>query len=237
MIKFKEVVFAYDKNGTVLDGINFELKQGLTLLLGPNGCGKSTLMKLAAGVEKPDSGIITIDGHNLWEEEVAAREFLAYLPEQPDLTPYASVKEIIDLVCRLRHQPLAAGEEALEFFGITQQAGRTVRELSMGQRRRAVFAACWIGSPRYIVLDEPLEGMDISIQSEIMKWIQNRTASGVHMLVVSHFLDPFVDIASQAATLKDGLAFLFADLPDTSADRQRLLKKLAQGKELPSGNF
>ena len=237
MIKFEDVVFAYDKNGAVLDGINLELKQGLTLILGPNGCGKSTLLKLAAGVEKPDSGIVTIDGHNLWKEEVAAREFLAYLPEQPDLTPYASVKEIIDLVCRLRHQPLSAGEEVLEFFGLTQQAGRTVRELSMGQRRRAVFAACWIGSPRYILLDEPLEGMDISIQQEIMNWIQNRTASGVHMLVVSHFLDTFVDIASRAVTLKDGLALSIADLPETATDRRMLLNNLAQGKDFPPGNF
>ena len=233
MIKFADVVFAYDKNGPVLDRINLDIPKGLTLLLGPNGCGKSTLLKITAGVEKPDAGIVTIDDHNLWKEEVAAREFLAYLPEQPDLTPYASVKEIIDLVCRLRKEPLSAGKAALEFFGISQHAGRTVRELSMGQRRRAVFAACRIGLPQYILLDEPLEGMDISIQMEILAWIRNRVEVGTHVVVVSHFLDPFIGITNQAVTLKNGSALIFMDLPDAAEDKHKFLKNLAQGKIPP----
>jgi len=118
VIRFENVTFGYEKDVPVIDSADLELSSGLTLLLGPNGCGKSTLLKLASGVEKPDSGQITIEGCDLWKDEVAARRNLAYLPEQPDLTPYATLREIINLVCRLRGERLKTGEESLKFFGL-----------------------------------------------------------------------------------------------------------------------
>ncbi len=102
MSHFRNVSFSYDKGESVLAGIDLELSPGLTMLLGPNCCGKSTLLKLDAGVEKPDSGNITIDGQGLWKDEKKPRKNLAYLTEQPDLTPYATLNEILNLVCRLR---------------------------------------------------------------------------------------------------------------------------------------
>jgi len=230
MIRFKNVTFSYEKDEHVLDSINLELSPGLTLLLGPNGCGKSTLLKLGSGVEKPDSGHITIDGHDLWKDEVAARNTIAYLPEQPDLTPYATLREILDLVCRLRGEPLEKSEDALKFFDLTKVAGRTVRELSLGQRRRAVFAACLIGVPRYILLDEPLEGMDRSIQKEILEWIFRHTEAGAVITVVSHSYEKFIELASHAVTVRNGKTVLFKTLPDSENKKFTLLEKLSKGR-------
>ncbi len=230
MIRFHDISFSYEKGKPVLQGIDLELQPGLTLLLGPNGCGKSTLLKLAAGVEKPESGLITIDSHDLWKDEVAARKSLAYLPEQPDLTPYASLKEILNLVCRLREEPLEKGTEALEFFGLQNVSHRTVRELSLGQRRRAVFAACFVGNQKNILLDEPIEGMDRNIQKEIISWIHRKVAAGALIVVVSHFIEPFVDVVSRAVTVKDGKAVVFKELPDTNDKKFALLEKLSIGR-------
>src|SRR5437764_44526 len=141
VIRLHQASFSYRDAEPVLSGVDLTISPGLTLLLGPNGCGKSTLLKLAAGIERPDSGRIEIDGHDLWVDEVAARRGLAYLPEQPDLTPYATVREILDLVCRLRGEPRERGREALERVGLGQLAHRSVRELSMGHGPRAVLAA------------------------------------------------------------------------------------------------
>jgi len=229
MIRFKNVTFCYEEDMPIIESIDLEFSSGLTLLLGPNGCGKSTLLKLASGVEKPDSGQITIDGRDLWKDEVSARRNLAYLPEQPDLTPYATLKEIINLVCRLRKERLKAGEEALKFFGLHYVAQRTVRELSLGQRRRAVFAACLIGTQKYILLDEPLEGMDRSIQKEIQDWIYSRTRAGAVVIVVSHFIEKFNDLASQAVTIKDGQALLFKELPVFLDKKLAFLEALSKG--------
>jgi ABC-type multidrug transport system ATPase subunit len=230
VIRFKNVTFGYEKDVPVIDSIDLELSSGLTLLLGPNGCGKSTLLKLASGVEKPDSGQITIDGRDLWRDEVSARRNLSYLPEQPDLTPYATLREIINLVCRLREEPLRTGEEALKFFGLHSAAHRTVRELSLGQRRRAVFAACLIGTPKYILLDEPLEGMDRSIQKEIQDWISSRIQAGAVVTVVSHLIEKFIDLVSQAVTLKDGQALLFPEIPDNLDKKLAFLEELSKGR-------
>ncbi|NLH76339.1 MAG: ATP-binding cassette domain-containing protein [Acidobacteria bacterium] len=112
MMVFEKVSFGYEPGRPVVRDATFALGPGLTLLVGPNGCGKSTLHKLAAGVERPDGGRVLVDGLDLWEREAEACRGLAYLPEFPDITPYASLRDVLRLVCRLRGEPGAAGERA-----------------------------------------------------------------------------------------------------------------------------
>lgn len=232
MIRFKDVSFSYEKDELVLDDINLELFSGFTLLLGPNGSGKSTLLKLAAGVEKPDYGYVAIDKLDLWKDEISARKNLCYLPEHPDLTPYASLQEIINLVCRLRNESFKKGRAALKFFGLQKMAHRSVRELSMGQRRRAVFAAAIIGELKNILLDEPLEGMDLDIQREIIEWIYQRIKSEALIIAVSNFIKPFVHLVNQALVIKDGHVVHFKILPEDTRKKLALLEGLSQGKIL-----
>lgn len=229
MIEFHAVSFGYDDQETILESVDFRILPGLTLLVGPNGCGKSTLLKLAAGVEIPDKGQITVDGFDLWKDEVAARRKLAYLPEQADLTPYASLKDIVRLVCRLRGEPAESGMEALRFFSLQEVSARTVRELSLGQRRRAVFAAALIGRQTHVLLDEPLEGMDRKISGSILAWIRQRVESGTSVVVVSHALEPFLDLASRAITVKQSRLLTFDALPESPDEKLTTLDLIAKG--------
>lgn len=138
MIRFRGTSFSYRRGETVISNLDLEIGPGLTLLLGENGCGKSTLLKLAAGIESPDAGTVEIAGHDLWREEVAARRDLAYVAEQPDLTPYATIREILELVCRLRGVPTTEVQPAMARAALPSSlANRSVRELSMGQSRWA----------------------------------------------------------------------------------------------------
>jgi len=230
MIRFESVSFFYEKDEPVLLTVDFEIGPGLTLFLGPNGSGKSTLLKLAAGVEKPDSGLVTVDGYDLWKEEAEARSRLAYLPEQPDLTPYATLKEILSLVCRLRGEPLAAGLESLDFFGLLPLSHRSVRELSTGQRKRAVWAAVLVGTPRYLLLDEPLETLDRGIREEVVAWVQKRAKEGVAVAVVSHAIEPFLPTATCAAALQNNRPVLYQDLPSDPEKKLAFLEKLARNQ-------
>lgn len=214
MIKFDNVSFAYEKSYPVLKNVSFVLSNGLNFIFGPNGCGKTTLMKLAAGIEKPNSGLITINDFDLWKKEVVARKDIAYLPEHPDLTPYATLKEILDLVCRLRGIPLSQGHDTLKFFGLESFANRTVRELSKGQRRRAIFSTVLVGSPRYILLDEPLDGMDKDIRKVILSWIRGQVRVGSCLVVISHTIEPFADMITHTLTIRNGQTEAYREIPD-----------------------
>jgi ABC-type multidrug transport system ATPase subunit len=231
LIRFVQASFSYRPGEPVLDGIDLEIGPGLNLLLGPNGCGKSSLLKLAAGIEEPDSGRVEIDGKDLWIDEVEARRSLAYVPEQPDLTPYATVREILALVCRLRGEPRERGEEALELVGLRSLAHRSVRELSMGQRRRAVLAAARVGTPRHVLLDEPLEAMDRGAREDILAWIDRLLAAHAAettVLVVSHDIEPFVPRAVRALTVRAGRCVTADRLPDDPEERMALLESMAR---------
>lgn len=229
MIRFESVSFAYRETEPVLSGLDLEIPPGLTLLLGRNGCGKSTLLKMAAGVERPDRGRVEVDGHDLWVDEEEARRTLAYVPEQPDLTPYATVREILGLVCRLRGEPSQAADTALTLVGLDNLAHRSVRELSMGQRRRAVLAAARIGSPGHLLLDEPLETMDRGAREDILAWIDSRLGDGATVVVVSHDIAPFAARADRAITVKDGRCVSPGALPGDAEQRMNLLERLARG--------
>jgi ABC-type multidrug transport system ATPase subunit len=229
MIRLKDVSFSYRAGETVIAEVNLQIQAGLTLLLGPNGCGKSTLLKLAAGVERPDTGTAEIDGHDLWKDEAAARRPLAYVPEQPDLTPYATIQDVMRLVCRLRSESLESGREALERVGLAASARRSVRELSMGQRRRATLAAAWIGSPRVVLMDEPLEAMDRLIRQDILAWVDTLLARGATVAVATHELEPFLAAATRAVTVRAGRCTLHEPLP-AQADRAAFLDRLSKSR-------
>lgn len=230
MIRFENATFSYEKRRPVLSALNLEFTAGVTLVLGVNGSGKSTLLKLAAGVECPDAGRVLVDGFDLWADEVAARRSLAYLPEFPDLSPYATIEEILSLVCRLREEPPARCREVLDLFGLDEAANRSVRELSLGQKRRATFAAAFIGTPANILLDEPLEALDRQIQSKVLAWFDRRAVLKATIVVVSHAIEPFLDLATRAVGLRQGQPRIVALLPDSRAARADLIDALARSE-------
>jgi ABC-2 type transport system ATP-binding protein len=232
MIDLTSVRFGYDRGAPVLDGLDLRLGPGLTLLVGPNGCGKSTLLKLIAGVERPDQGTVAIHGLDLWRDEEDARRPLAYVPEHPDLSPYASLLEVLRLVCRLRGEPIERAASALAEAGLAERAQASVRELSAGQRRRALLAAAWVGAPKVVLLDEPLEALDRGLRDRVLRWIEGLLRQGATVVVVSHQLEPFVALATAAVTVQMGQAVGPVDLPASDADRLAILERLARGEPL-----
>src|SRR4029079_4713630 len=118
MIELRNVTFGYDRKSTTLEVPEPDLAHGLHLILGANGSGKSTLLRLIAGVEPPRTGTVSIDGHDMWREEVAARRLVAYVPEAPELTPYASLLDVLELITRLRGATTASMVAALDRVGL-----------------------------------------------------------------------------------------------------------------------
>ena len=228
MILLEGVRFAYPGGPIVVDVDRLELGPGLVLLLGPNGAGKSTLLRMIAGVERPQQGRITIQGHDLWREEIEARQALAYVPEQAELTPYATIREILQLVCRLRGVAEDEGTRAIARVGLADDAARSVRQLSQGQRRRAMLAAALVGEPSILLLDEPLEAMDRVMRDEIVSWIREAVSAGRTVVAASHQFDDFIETAGAALAVRRGRATLH-QLPVDPDERETLLDRLARG--------
>ena len=205
---------------------------GLTLVLGPNGSGKSTMLKLLAGVESPETGTVCIDGHDLWKDEVVARSHLAYVPEQPDFSPYAAVGEVLRLVCALRGVPVSARDEALELVGLGGLERRSIRELSMGQRRRALYATAFIGCPTTIILDEPLVALDLGMRDTFLAWLADRLAENAVILISTHEIEPFLPWVRTAILVRRGRAAV-ATPPEDPAEKLVQLRRWTTGSDFP----
>lgn len=204
-VELHGVEFGYERGAPPalrLDALRVE--PGVTLVVGPNGSGKSTLLRLVAGVERPTRGTVRVLHHDLWRDEMAARRALAYVPEHPELAPYATVGEVVLLAARLRGLADAVAWDALAELQLDQLAHRTVRELSMGQRRRALLAAARLADAAVLVLDEPLEAMDRDTRALIVRWVRERRESGATVLIATHELAPFLDLADGALAVASG---------------------------------
>jgi len=230
MIALRNVRFTYGTGSDAFACDALDVPAGVTLLLGPNGAGKSTLLKLIAGVEQPTSGSVAIDGHDLWREEVASRTALAYVPEHPDLTPYATVGEVLGLVCHLRGRSTDDGSRALSMVGLEGLGDRSVRELSMGQRRRAVLAAAFVGEPTTLLLDEPLEAMDRAMRTWLTSWITTASERDATVVVATHDVEPFVGLARRAIVVTRGVPTVLDRLPDDAESKMQLLDRSARGE-------
>ena len=227
MITLRDVEFSYDSVRPALVVASLDIGTGLTMVVGPNGAGKSTLLRLAAGVERPRKGTVSIDGHDLWHDEVAARRSLAFVPEHPELTPYASIADVLQLVARLRGATYEDVANSLDRVGLLEVAWHTVRELSMGQRRRALFATALLGDPKIIVLDEPLETMDQAMRDLIISWIRDRRSGGATILLATHDLEPFAEDVDSVIVVREGRVGAVAS-DELGADRLASLQRLAR---------
>lgn len=230
MIEFRDVSFAYLNGVPVVDVPALSIGRGLTLVVGPNGAGKSTLLRLAAGVERPHRGTVTIEGRDLWTDEAAARRHLAYVPEQPELTPYATIAEILQLVGGLRGTSVDVEADALVHVGLTGLSHRTVRELSMGQRRRAVLATALVGTPNVLLLDEPLETMDLDMRRFVQTLARNHRDRGGAVVIATHEIEPFAADTDVVIAMHGARATVTPlDASTTGVDRVRAIEALARG--------
>ena len=187
-----------------VDGLSFEIKDGsVTGLLGPNGAGKSTTMRMLTGFLAPTSGNITVCGADVIENPMQARKFTGYLPEIPPLYPDMTVKEHLKFICELRCAPRSDIDRVCEYLNISHVSGRMIRHLSKGYRQRVGFAAALVGSPKFLVLDEPTVGLDPEQIIEIRDLIHT-LSSDMSILISSHMLGEISSVCDSLVIMRRG---------------------------------
>ncbi len=174
---------------TILDALELQIDPGQTVMLrGPNGSGKSTLLGCIAGTIIPDQGRVTIGGHDLAAAPLEARAALRYLPQEPEVPPGLTGRELIDFFARVYDDP-AGAERAAALLGFGDALDRLATTYSVGMRRQLMFAALTPGRGRLWVLDEPFAGVDADGRSKIRTTIERTLAEGAGVVIAAHDRD------------------------------------------------
>jgi len=148
-----------------VDNVNFTIAKGeIVGFLGPNGAGKSTTMRMLTGFLAPSAGKVSIDGHDMAENPLAAKQLLGYLPESPPLYPEMTVKDYLDFVAQLKGLSKAKRKERLEYVldkcFLRDRTNQLIGTLSKGYKQRVGIAQALIHNPPVLILDEPTSGLD-----------------------------------------------------------------------------
>ncbi len=213
-IKLENACFRYAENGWSLEIPELRLgTQSLTCIVGPNGAGKSTLLRLAAGILKPDTGIVRLGGQNLcgMPRRMIARQ-IGFLPQEtPPLFDYT-----VEMVARMGRYAYAgwlgdldvegrqAVDAALAAVGLQAMRERPLSRLSGGERRQALIAAVLAQTPGTLLLDEPTAALDIHHAVSVMRLLADLGESGRAVVIVTHDLNLAAMFAERLLVLVNG---------------------------------
>ena len=211
-IKLDGIKKSYGKGDNitpVLKGIDLELNRGeFCVLLGPSGSGKSTLLNIIGGIDKMDSGTISIDGdlmNQMSEKQLTAyrRTHLGYIFQSYNLIPNLTVRENIEVGAWLSKKPLSV-DELLDTLGLRDHRNKLPNQLSGGQQQRTAIGRAVVKNPDILLCDEPTGALDYATSKEILKLIEtvNQTY-GSTVIMVTHN-DALKHMADRVVTLKDG---------------------------------
>lgn len=193
-----------------LRDVNLKISDGCTVILGPNGSGKTTFMKILTRMMRPSTGEIRIDGNPLEENFVKSLERIGSLVEQPEFYTYLTGREIMEFVCRIRNIPKNSVNEEIkrvsELCGITQYSNRKSGTYSRGMKQRLGLAVSMISDPDILILDEPTFGLDPRGIVEMRNIIRGYSREdGKIVLLSTHMINEAVDLSNRILILYRGV--------------------------------
>ena len=203
-----------------VEGLDFAVSAGEILgLVGPNGAGKTTTLRCMVGILRPTAGTIGIDGHDMQKDPVEAKRRLAWLPDEPHLFEYLTVREHLTLTARLYRVEGAEerGKSLLEELELTDKADVLPGELSRGMKQKLAIACGLLHEPRALLFDEPLTGLDPLGIRRMKATIVERARRGAAIVVSSHLLHLVEEIAGRVLILQNGRSVALGTLAEIRA--------------------
>lgn len=208
MIEVRNLVKSYASREVLCD-VSFTIGPGeAAAYLGPNGAGKSTTVKIIAGLLSPDAGSVTIAGHDIVAEPLAAKSRIGYVPDDARLYESLTPAEYFSLVAELYHLPREQAAERINqmagAFEITNVLGRAIETLSRGQRQKVLLIAALLHDPDVLLLDEPLNGLDINSGLALRGIIEGLLKRGKTILFCSHILELVERLCGRTIVIHQG---------------------------------
>jgi oleandomycin transport system ATP-binding protein len=194
---------------TALAGIDLATRRGSVLgLLGPNGSGKTTTVRILSTLLRPDGGRATVLGHDVVADSVEVRRRIGLTGQYAAVDEALTGTDNIVLVARLlgvpRREARRLAADLLDRFGLAEAAGRRVRTYSGGMRRRLDLAASLVGRPDVLFLDEPTTGLDPRHRNEVWDSVRELAADGVTVLLTTQYLEEADQLADDLVVLDHG---------------------------------
>ncbi len=219
MIKVVDYYKVYGE-AVAVSGLSFQVPAGAVLgLVGPNGAGKTTTLRALAGIIRPTRGSLTIAGHDLAIDPLAAKQQLELIPDDPRLFDALTIWEHLEFMAsayRVADFPPKA-TALLEQFELTEKRDALAQELSRGMRQKVAICCAYLHDPKALLFDEPLTGLDPYGIRVLKKSIADRARAGSAVIVSSHLLSLVEDLCTHLLILNKGHALFHGTLAEAHA--------------------
>ncbi len=208
MLEVRHLTKRY-KGVPAVQDVSFTIRPGDILgYVGPNGAGKSTTVKMIIGLLEPSEGQILYNGRSIIDDLPGFQRRLGYVPEEPNLYPFLSGFEYLQLVGRLRGFPRetleAKIEQFLRLFSLWDDRHCPLSSYSKGMRQKVLISAALLDDPQLLILDEPLSGLDVNTALVLRELLRGLAAQGRMILYCSHVLEALEKICSGVLILHKG---------------------------------
>ena len=206
IIQIKGLKKSY-KDVEVLKGVDFEVEEGgIFALLGSNGAGKTTMIRIMATLLKADAGSVEINGFDIEKNPGDIRGAISLTGQFAAIDEILTGRENLEMIAKLRHlkNPNKVAEELINRFGMSEAADRRVGTYSGGMKRRIDIAMSLAGNPKIIFLDEPTTGLDPEARLEVWKIVKELSSAGTTVFLTTQYLDEAEQLADKIAILHGG---------------------------------
>lgn len=227
MFKIEGVSKSYNK-GTVkaVDDINLNIRSGEIFgFLGPNGAGKTTTIKIIVGLLKPDSGKITIDGVDVWQEPLKAKSMISYVPDNPEVYDKLKGIEYLNFIADMYGIPREDREEKmnhfLHMFNIKDAVGDIIGSYSHGMKQKLVLTSALLNDPKLFILDEPMVGLDPKSSFNLKKIMKEMCDEGKTVFFSTHVLEVAEKLCDRIAIINKGKIIAMGTVEELKSHAQK----------------
>jgi Cu-processing system ATP-binding protein len=203
LIRLKEIEKKFGKF-EVLKNLSFNIEPGkITALVGPNGSGKTTIIKTILGLVKPDNGDILIDDKSILND-YHYRKNVGYMPQTASFPENLTVREVLKMISDLRNSKIESIDELIEAMNLTSEMNKQVKTLSGGTKQKISALISLMFNPSIIILDEPTAGLDPVASSNLKELVIKEKLKGKTIILTSHIMSEIEELADHIIFLIEG---------------------------------
>lgn len=234
LLKIQNVSKTYGKAKVkAVDNISLEVKPGEIFgFLGPNGAGKTTTIKMIVGLLKPDEGIITVNGVNVWEEPLKAKSMISYVPDSPEIYDKLKGIEYLNFIADMygisKEERKRKLDYYLDLFEIKDAVGDVIASYSHGMKQKIVLTAALLNNPELFILDEPMVGLDPKSAFNLKEIMRDMCNKGKTVFFSTHVLEVAEKLCDRIAIINKGKIIALGTMDElrSHAEERESLEKI-----------